>query len=78
MPRGGKREGAGRPKGAKGPTRPKLPVDKRTVSKSVTLAGADWELLERMGKLQTPELTATCMAAKLIRDHLQAVRNITF
>lgn len=67
MPRGGYREGCGRPKGAKN----KAPAKGRmSVGKSVTLPIEAWEKLEALGGQSEPPVTAQKYAQAVLLKHI--------
>lgn len=70
MPRGGKREGAGRPKGMPN----KEPAQGRqSITKSVSLPIENWETLTALGEKEVPAITATKYAQKVLREHIMLV-----
>lgn len=66
MPSGGKREGAGRPKGS----RNKNSTGRVTATKSVTLSVADWKILSDLGADNEPPMSPQKYAQSVLVEHI--------
>lgn len=49
---------------------PKLPADRRTIHRSVSLRPTEWAMLVMMGNLRQPRVSRSGMVAEAVREYL--------